>query len=575
MSSAAAWWQRVLRSWEAFLGILKLDDGRAFYESLVDEPWRLKLVRLIVSPASRIVFVDLVRGAGKTTMAGGLAVLWLFILRNVDLFVIGVDKLQAAILFEAAVEFIRRTPRLLEQVDIQPSRQRILNRRNGSKLEVLSAEAPANYGYGRRRFVVLFDEFAHQRDRSVLDPWTTALSKAPGSKVVVLTNAGPDRSGFAWELRERCRLSTDPALAFFSGEEIPGGRPKSLTQAEWDFQKSINPPAIFAQYFEGVWGLGGGTRVFLPEQIDAVIDPDLDASALQFAEDRNYFGGLDLGWTNDRSTCAIVHKERETIVVDNLTTWFGSRESPISFEAVFAHLSRMHRMVPRLRRVYTDPWQAGMLLERAAHAGIRGVEQFTFTAKSRQMLSQWLYQAVSSRNIRIPDHALLVEELRQLRMVSMPGGGWKFDHPPNGFDDHVMALAMAIGAALPDHGNAITSDPAMDHEIQKLLEEVTDPRKFGFQRPSRLTLTDGSPGRGHPNLRAECRMLQLLVRADRMSREEAEMLLGEIRKELWKAPDAHAWLFNDDHATNTFYGGSIRSLIDHGFESEAKSEGGA
>src|SRR4051812_43677540 len=146
----------------------------------------------------RLAYLELPRGHAKTTMIAGEAVTQLVVGEpDRRLHIAAGDKDQAREVFDAAVAFIRRNPRLSPSFDVP--RDRILNRRSGSTLRVHSSDAPTAHGLIVDWFAI--DEFWNQPTRDLWDAFYTAVVKRPDWRGIVITTAGYDRETICWQVR--------------------------------------------------------------------------------------------------------------------------------------------------------------------------------------------------------------------------------------------------------------------------------------------------------------------------------------------------------------------------------------
>lgn len=71
------------------------------------------------------------------------------------------------------------------------------------------------------------------------------------------------------------------------------------------------------------------------------------------------------------------------------------------------------------------------------------IEPFLFTGKSKVQLVERLAMACDAAEIRLPDEPVLLNELQAFDMTRMPSGYMRYAAPEGGYDDCVMALALA------------------------------------------------------------------------------------------------------------------------------------
>jgi hypothetical protein len=164
--------------------------------------------------------------------------------------------------------------------------------------------------------------------------------------------------------------------------------------------------------------------------------------------DVGYYGGLDLGLTKDRTAFAIVHvdpDDGQTIVLDELQVWAGTRRRPFQIETVERALVDAKRRYGRLR-VSADPWQLKGSIQRLS-AGKVQIREFVFSAGSVAKLSAVLYELISDASLQVFDDPELEQEILGLQVIQT-ASGWRIDHRAGGFSDRAMALGMALQGAV-------------------------------------------------------------------------------------------------------------------------------
>jgi len=514
----------------AFRSRLKLRNGLSLADAVAIDPWERDVFDAIDAPGARLTYLDSNRGSGKSTIASGVSVERCALRPEHDVLLLANDADQASLLHREAAGFVARDPLLSRLLEVRV--RSIENPQNGSRIVVLTSDSISNYGFGARWFTAIADEFWGWPNRDLFDALWTAVPKSPGSQVIILTNAGPTRDGIAWEVRELCRTSGDPALKFWSAAEH-NVRPSWIDVEEVERQRCTLPHSVFARLWLGEWGMGEGT--FLTREIvESCIDSTLDPHALAFSTRWRSYVGIDLGLKHDRSVVALGHREREVFVVDHLQSWSGTPEHPVDLESVQAYLSMLARKV-RITRAYADPWNAHMLIERAKRAGLRNIEEYVFTGAHLMELSSTLYTAFRSRLVRIPAYQPLIDELVALRVIDR-GRWWRIDHASGGHSDFAMALGLAIVAALPERGEPLAADRQFDDLLARYVDRLPshDRKLFGFPHRRGLALVEMEGERGE-DFESAIRCAQILRRIDRISAPEFE----SIRRELAGRVHAH------------------------------------
>jgi hypothetical protein len=168
----------------------------------------------------------------------------------------------------------------------------------------------------------------------------------------------------------------------------------------------------------------------------------VSSGVFERAPQRNisYIGFADpSGGSADSMTLAIGHKDynRKMIVVDALR----EARPPFSPEIVageFARLLKSYRVFKITGDRYAGEWPR----EQFSKFGIR----YEATAKSKSEMYVDLLPLINSRQIDLLDHTKLVSQLCSLERRTARGGRDSIDHPPQGHDDLINAVAgLAAG----------------------------------------------------------------------------------------------------------------------------------
>jgi hypothetical protein len=308
----------------------------------------------------------------------------------------------------------------------------------GSRIRVISSDAPTAFGLGgtHRRFRVVAEELTVWPSDALWVALVSATGKVEDAQIIVLSNAGFDAErSWQWEVRNTAERSDFGYLFSASGSIA------SWITPEWVEQmRELLPSAAFDRLISNVWTSGAGD--FVDEaQWGRCVDESLEPRARGTAG--RHFAGLDLGLTRDRTALAIVHRDGDDVVLDDLTVWQGTKADPVSIVSVERALLDAGTRFAGLR-VSADPWQLKGSVERLR--GHLHITEFVFSSSSVQKLSATLHHAITSARLRVFPDRELEREILALRVVETPNG-WKFDHRAGGFSDRAVALAMAILAA--------------------------------------------------------------------------------------------------------------------------------
>jgi hypothetical protein len=163
--------------------------------------------------------------------------------------------------------------------------------------------------------------------------------------------------------------------------------------------------------------------------------------------------GLDLGLSRDRTALCLLRVDALTglVVVELLLTWApppGTKVDLTEVERAVAELSRTWSAP-----IVVDPWQGVLMAQRLRAQGC-AVSEYTFTSENRRKLFGSLLDLIRTDRLRSQPHDELRRELLGLDVQQTSGGGWRVDHKSGRHDDHVIALALALGGFWDAPGDA-------------------------------------------------------------------------------------------------------------------------
>jgi hypothetical protein len=418
-----------------------LADGRTVGEGLASDPWiREKILLPVLAhdeaglPRYRLVYVELPRGHWKSGGVAAVATAEAALYPSTDVVIGAADADQARIVLEAVEGYLQRRPPLGA---LFRSRRDEMVTEAGSRIRVISSDAPSAYGLGgtHRRFRVIADELTAWKSPDLWVALASASGKVADAQMLVLSNAGFDaHSSWQWEIRETAQTSEWAYL--FSADGVIA----SWITPEWVEQmRALLPGAAFDRLIGNVWTTGSGdfvTREQWLACVDERLTPTRKGSGRRFA-------GLDLGLVKDRTALAILRWEDGRIALDELDVWQGSRAEPVSIRTIEAALLDAAARFPGLE-VACDPWQLKGSFERLG--GKVRTREHVFSGASVQKLSVTLHNAITAATLRVFPDAELEREILGLRVVES-GSGWRFDHRAGGYSDRAVALAMAVQLA--------------------------------------------------------------------------------------------------------------------------------
>ncbi|MGL9618301.1 terminase large subunit [Bradyrhizobium sp. U531] len=220
------------------------------------DPWQERIVRRIYGPrddaGNRVVSTVVIlvpRGNRKTSLSAALALLHTIGPERVsggEVIFAASDRGQAGIAFKEARGIVQADPKHLVPVtkvyDAFNSAKKIAYPRDGTELEVISADAPSKEG--RTPSFVLADELHVWRGDLLWKVLTNGLDKTDNSLLVVATTAGRGQDNIAHEVIERARKIargeiTDPTCLPVLFES-----PASVDYASEDAWRRVNPGSV-------------------------------------------------------------------------------------------------------------------------------------------------------------------------------------------------------------------------------------------------------------------------------------------------------------------------------------------
>jgi hypothetical protein len=417
-----------------------------------------------------------IKKAGKSATAGGLVLKELVdgIGEDREIIIVASDFEQSKnVTFASAVRYVRRHAWLTKRIRLLGHEliygQTVTDPRTGGRhlQEHIVREVPARDArslHGVNPVLVVVDEAWAQNDYGVLE----ALAPSPTrrvSRTLFCSYAGlrsQMREGNPlWDLWQRWKAATDPRLfvSYIGGPDgwrsIPWIKPSFI---ESQRRKFASVPSKYRRLWENQWASGDEGSFLSGEEIHAAIDPELSEPA-HGLPGIAYTLGVDLGLTFDWSALVLTHISSDhKLTVDAVRFWRGTRSRPVSIMAVEDEIVALSKRF-HIGRVVLDQWQAAQLSERLGQRGVRDVFTVAVDPSRLDRLATLLKRSFSARQIRIPRHPELLEQLETIISIEQKrrdlvrftsGAG----QDAGGHDDIVIALALAMEPQSHDIGRA-------------------------------------------------------------------------------------------------------------------------
>lgn len=423
----------------ALMGGLVLETGQLWGN--VAEPWQWKLAEWAFDPKSQPNrWESRPRGGSKSTDTAGLLMVSMLttLPAGSQLDGYAVDRDQARLIVDWARGIVTRTPALASALSIDNYK---ISARNGSVLEVQAADAAS--AYGRKPAFSFLDEFCQWPNtanaRGVWQAVASAMGKVKGAKLLCASTSG-DPGHWSHKV-----YATALKSKRWSVQDVPGPLPWADPEYLAE-QRSIFPESVYRRLHLNQW-CAPEDRLTNIDDVRACVAHD---GILEPQGDRQYVIGVDLGITNDRTVCAVMHAERvaddghnvvQRLVLDRLEVWTPTRTNPVDLTVVeewIALAARQYRA-----RVVIDPYQAVAMTQRLRSKGV-SIEEFTFSQQSVGRLAMALHTSIRDHRLAIPDDEELIDELVNVRLRETSPNVYRLDHDPDRHDDRAIAMALAL-----------------------------------------------------------------------------------------------------------------------------------
>jgi len=413
-----------------FMQMLKLTDdfyGRPF----VLQDWQYQVLWDVYGTINdnglrqyRYAYLEIPKKNAKTTTIAGLALKHLALdAPGGQIYCCAADREQAGLVYHAACQMIEQDEDLQELFKITDSKKLIVNKRTGTFLKVLSAEAYTKHGINPT--VVIFDELHAQPNRDLWDVMTFgagAARKEPLWWIITTAGDDPDRKSIGWEVHEYARRVRDGEIddpywyvkIYAAPEDADIFDEKTWYMANPSLGvtidiESVRQEAIGARNDPAKEKLFRWLRLnqwvslkqvgWLPLTLwDATVDKEVNKANLI---GKKCYAGLDLSSTTDLTGLVLLFPPQ-----DGLDHWFFFSEGWIPEENMKERIKRDHVPYDRwvnagylhatpgnvidygfiesrilqmtqqykLAAMGADPWNSRMLTQRLMDAGVEIIE---------------------------------------------------------------------------------------------------------------------------------------------------------------------------------------------------------
>ena len=358
------------------------------------------------------------------------------------------DQDQAKLLRDAVDGLLRLNP-WLAQI-LRADRFKILNKRTGSTLEIITSDAPTSYGLTPD--FIIADELVHWKQRELWDSLLSSAAKRANCMMVVISNAGYGES-WQWDTREAVRQNSSWYFC-----RIDGPVASWITEDRLTEQRRLLPSIAFRRLWLNEWTTGTGDALN-PDDIERAVT--LNGPIRSAKRGWVFFGGLDLGLSRDKAALAVVGKhigwteekekprpklstaaralvdeglidepaiEPDTVVHEGtgrlrlarLNVWTPPAKGKVDIEEIENTIAELDQHFHL--QIGADPWQAAYLIERLKKRGVM-IEPVDFTGNTLKSMCSAVLESFSEGRLELYPDPQLLTDLRNLRVVEKSYGG--------------------------------------------------------------------------------------------------------------------------------------------------------
>lgn len=302
----------------------------------------------------------------------------------------------------------------------------------GSILECKSAENPTSL-LGEELDLLIIDE-ASRVPRRVWEQFLfPTLASRKGSAIFISTPMGKN-----WFYEEYMKAKDNNAAFNFPSYSNP-----HFSRTEWDRAKEKLPQDIFSQEYEATF-LDDAAQLF--KGVDNIIGPTDEKPD----PEHNYVMGVDLGRHNDFTVITVLDTYNNHVVYIER---FNKIDYNLQKERIKAISDRYSA------RVLIDSSGVGDPIFEDLRRDNVMVEDYKYTGnKAKNRIIDKLAIFIQQGRIKIPNHTVMVDELKSFGYTITDGGTIRYSAPHGYHDDCVNSLALAIWTVAGEAEEETTSD---------------------------------------------------------------------------------------------------------------------
>ncbi len=407
------------------------------------------------------------RRSSKSTLAS-IVLLWMALLQpqlrdfvlpdeRISLVCVAANREQARIVLNSAKRIVKASPLLRGLIERETDTA--IDFATGCSIEAFVCSSRTTRGWPIAALVC--DEFAHftsteegpQTAHNVyvaLSPSTMQFAEHR-RLIVSSTPAGPNTFKLHFDQAVAAEEAGDETIAAF---QLPTWEVNpTVPPEEFERERVILGQSGFESEYEAKF-LAGAAAMLTEAEIRACVT---GAGDLRPRDGTGWVCGADFGWRRDRSAAVVVgrsHTDPDQLLVAAVRTWAPAASG--DYETVAEHQDEVLAEVAALAKtygatIYADTYESSAVTARLQSHGA-WVETVATGAGVKGQMYRELASKVRLEQVELPDHPLLIGELRRLR-VNYRSGGPTVENPRADGGHGDVAAALALGAfSLADEG---------------------------------------------------------------------------------------------------------------------------
>lgn len=392
-------------------------------------------------PPHRRIWIERTKGGSKDSDAA-VSLLWLlmFATRPVRCRIGAADQQQADEVRLIVQQILRMDSPLNAYLDtfIDVQGTRILNKQNGSRADILTADKFGSHG--SRPDFTLINELSHIGDQQFAETLFDDADKVRTSVVLVCSNAGHlDTWQYQWHELAR----TSPRFHFSAlTEPAPWIDPVDLEDSQ-----RRNSAARFNRLWRGQWvrNVGNALEEADIEAAITLVSPPAEPQR----DPRPFIAALDIGVRRDHSALVVLACDyvNHRVQLAHANSWAPRPQIGVDLEAVRAEAESICTSWPAT--LLYDPAQCEMIATDLRAKGVNAIP-YPFTGPNCHEMANTLVSAFRERRVDLYRHDGLLKSLGRLCIVEK-SFGYKLEasHDPIvGHADLAFALAISMTAAM-------------------------------------------------------------------------------------------------------------------------------